>query len=71
MILELQQTLKDDGVMVSLVKLCDWFAVPRRTVYYKPTKGEPKVQEHFVKPIKAMIEENPVLTQRKLHRSSC
>lgn len=34
MILELQQTLKDDGVMVSLVKLCDWFGVPRRTVYY-------------------------------------
>ena len=59
MILELQQALKDDGVMVSLVKLCGWFGVSRRTVYYKPTKGEPKVQEQFVKPIKAMIEENP------------
>ncbi len=34
MILALQQTLKDDGVMVCLVKLCDWFGVPRRTVYY-------------------------------------
>lgn len=59
MILELQQTLKDDDVIVSLVKLCDWFAVPRRAVHYKPTKCEPKVQEQFVKPIKAMIEENP------------
>ena len=59
MILELQQALKDDGVFVSLVKLCGWFGVPRRTVYYKPTKAEPKVQDQFVKPIKAMIEENP------------
>lgn len=64
MILELQQALKDDGVMVSLVKLCRWFGVPRRTVYYKSTKGEPKVQEQFVKPIKAMIEENPSFAYR-------
>ncbi len=28
MILELQQALKDDGVFVSLVKLCGWFGVP-------------------------------------------
>ena len=33
--------------------------MPRRTVYYHSTKGQPKVQEHLVKPIKAMIEENP------------
>ena len=39
MILDLQRALKDDGVVVSLVKLCNWFGVPRRTVYYKPTKG--------------------------------
>jgi putative transposase len=37
MILALQQALKDVGVIVSLVKLCNWFGVPRRTVYYKPT----------------------------------
>ncbi|MEK0418129.1 MAG: hypothetical protein RI949_2135, partial [Pseudomonadota bacterium] len=30
-----------------------------RTVYYKPTKAEPKVQPRLVEPIKAMIEENP------------
>ena len=59
MILELQRALKEDGVAVSLVKLCEWFGVPRRTVYYKPTKGDPKVQPQFVEPIKAMIEENP------------
>ena len=59
MILALQQSLKDDGVLVSLVKLCQWFGVPRRTLYYQPTKGKPKVQPQFCEPIKAMIEENP------------
>lgn len=59
MILSLQQGLAQDGFKVSLVKLCHWFEMPRRTVYYRSTKAPPKVQEHFVKPIKAMIEENP------------
>ena len=59
MILGLQQGLKDDGFDVSLVKLCRWFEVPRRSVYYKPTKGAPKLQERFVAPIKAMIEQHP------------
>ena len=59
MILGLQQQLKYDGFEVSLVKLCRWFEVPRRTVYYAPTKAQPKLQERFVTPIKAMIEENP------------
>jgi len=59
MILGLQQQLKDDGLEVSLVKLCRWFEVPRRAVYYAPTKAQPKLQERFVTPIKAMIEENP------------
>jgi len=64
MILELQRALKEDGVIVSLVKLCNWFGVQRRTVYYKPTKGDPKVQAQFVEPIKAMIEENPAFGYR-------
>jgi len=59
MILGLQQQLKDDGLEVSLDKLCRWPEVPRRTVYYAPTKAQPKLQERFVTPIKAMIEENP------------
>jgi putative transposase len=59
MILQLQQELKAEGATVSLVKLCQWFEIPRRTVYYRSTKGAPKVQEKFVTPIKAMIEENP------------
>ncbi|MGA0825641.1 MAG: DDE-type integrase/transposase/recombinase, partial [Burkholderiaceae bacterium] len=42
-----------------MTKLCQWFEVPRRTVYYKPTKSAPKVQERFEKPVKAMIEQDP------------
>lgn len=59
MIARLQQGLLAKGVQISLVKLSQWFGVSRRTAYYRPSKAEPKVQEHLAKPIKAMIEENP------------
>ena len=59
MIETIRQGLKADGFAVSISKLCRWFGVPRRTVYDKPVKAEPVVQERFVAPIKAMIEENP------------
>jgi hypothetical protein len=48
--------LRDDGFTVPMTKLCRWFDVPRRTVYYKPVKSKPKVQERFANPIKQMIE---------------
>ena len=53
MILSLQQGLAQDGFKVSLVKLCHWFEMPRRTVYYRSTKSAPKVQEQLLDPIKA------------------
>ena len=59
MILRVQQGLLDEGVKASLSQLCRWFEVPRRTVYYQPTKAVPKVDEQLAAPIKAMIEENP------------
>lgn len=59
MIETIRQGLKEDGIDVSISKLCRWFEAPRRTVYYRPVKAEPKVQERFAKPIKAMIEEHP------------
>ena len=59
MIQTVKQGLKAEGVKVPMTKLCQWFEVPRRTVYYKPTKSAPKVQERFEKPIKAMIEQDP------------
>ena len=59
MIEGLQQGLKDEGVTVSISKLCQWFNVPRRTVYYKPSKASLRLNPAFVEPIKAMIEEEP------------
>ena len=59
MILRVQQGLLDEGVKASLSQLCRWFEVPRRTVYYQPTKAAHKVDEQLAAPIKAMIEENP------------
>ena len=45
MILRLQQGLLDEGIRASLSQLCRWFEVPRRTVYYQPTKAAPKVDQ--------------------------
>ena len=41
MILGLQLGLAEDGFKVSLVKMCQGFEVPRRTVYYRSTKAAP------------------------------
>jgi putative transposase len=59
MIRTLHEGLLADGITVPLTKLCAWFGVPRRTVYYKPTKTAPKVDPRFAIPIKAMIENEP------------
>ena len=55
----IRQGLKDDGFEVPLTKLCRWFGVARRSVYYKPSRATPKVNPAFVEPIKALIEEEP------------
>lgn len=59
MIRTLHEGLLADGIAVPLTKLCAWFGVPRRTVYYKPTKAAPKIDSRFADPIKAMIEKEP------------
>ena len=59
MIRRLQQGMKEDGFTVPMIKLCRWFEVPRRTVYDKPVKSTPKVQERLNEPIKQMIEAEP------------
>lgn len=55
----IQQGLREDGFEVSMVKLCRWFGVARRSVYYRPSKAPPKVRAELAEPIKAMIEEEP------------
>lgn len=59
MVRALHEGLLADGFAVPLTKLCPWFGVQRRTVYYKPVKSPPKIDPVFEEPIKAMIEENP------------
>ena len=59
MISSIRQGLKNDGFEVSISKLCRWFGVPRRTVYYRPTKAPPKVRPELAEPIKQLIEEEP------------
>ena len=59
MIESVKQGLEAEGVSVPMTKLCRWFEIPRRTLYYKPTKAEPKVQKRFEAPIKAMIDQDP------------
>ena len=59
MILQIQRGLKDDGISVPITKLCAWFDVPRRTVYYKPVKSPQNIQEQFAVPVKQIIEAEP------------
>lgn len=55
----IHQGLMADGIHVSISKLCRWFEVPRRSIYYRPRKAAPRIQEHLAGPVKRMIEENP------------
>lgn len=50
MIETIRQGLQADGITVSISKLCRWFEVPRRSVYYRPVKAAPTLQGHFVAP---------------------
>lgn len=59
MIQSIRQGLQAEGCVVSMAKLCRWFGVPRRTMYYKPVKSAPRVDPRYAEPIKALIEESP------------
>ena len=54
-----------------MTKLCRWFDVPRRTVYYRPVKAKPKVQDRFARPIKQMIEAEPSFGYRTVASLLC
>jgi putative transposase len=59
MIETIRQGLHAEGIAVSIAKLCRWFGVPRRSVYYRPVKSAPKIDRKYAEPIKALIEESP------------
>jgi putative transposase len=68
----IRQGLKDDGLAVSVSKLCRWIGVSRRTVYHRPKKKAPIVQERFAQPIKQLIEEHPAFGYRTVaHLLDC
>jgi putative transposase len=64
MIETIRQGLKAEGIHVPISKLCQWFGVPRRTVYYLPTKTAPTMDARLADAIKAIIEENPAFGYR-------
>lgn len=59
MIEAIRQGLKGEGFEVSIARLCRWFEVPRRTLYYRPRKSAPKIRAELAEPIHAMIEQEP------------
>lgn len=60
----IQQGLREDGFHVSMVKLCRWFGVARRSVYDKPTKAPPMVKPELAERITALIEAEPCFGYR-------
>ena len=59
MIEAIRQGLKAEGFEVSISKLCRWFGVARRSLYYKPSRATPKINPAFSEPIKDLIEAEP------------
>ena len=57
MIKTIRQGLLEEGFDVSISKRCRWFGVPRRSFYYRPVNGTPKVKPEA--PMKALIEQEP------------
>lgn len=55
----IQQGLREEGVEVSMARLCRWFSVPRRSMYYRSRKSPAKVRPELAEPIKALIEKEP------------
>lgn len=59
MIEMIRQGLLEEGIDISISKICRYLEIPRRTVYYQPVRSPPKVKPELEAPIKAMIEQEP------------
>lgn len=62
--LSVQQGLKEEGIAVPMTKLCQWFGMARRTMYYRATRKRPVVRPELAEPIKQLIEEEPAFGYR-------
>lgn len=58
--------MAEEGDRVSLCQLSRWFGIPRRTLYYRPTRQKPKVNQALAKKVKDQIEELPFAGYRTL-----
>ena len=59
LIWRLHEQFTADGIHISISRLCAWFGVARRSVYYRPQRKQPVVKEYYAEPIKQLIEEQP------------
>ena len=59
LIRHLHEQFQADGLKVSLSRLCAWFGVARRSVYYRPHKKAAVVKACYAEPIKQLIEAEP------------
>lgn len=62
----LQAELATEGKAVSIVKLCRWLGIPRRTVYYHPRRRRYALDVTRVARVKALIERFPTYGYRRL-----
>ena len=58
--------MAEEGDRVSLCQLSRWFGIPRRTLYYRPTRQKPKVNQALAKKVKDLIDELPFAGYRTL-----
>ncbi|WP_018870821.1 IS3 family transposase [Thioalkalivibrio sp. ALgr3] len=58
--------MEAEGHAVSLSRLCRWLEVPRRSVYYRPTRRRTPLNEWLVAQVKAKLEQFPTYGYRRL-----
>jgi hypothetical protein len=55
-----QGLMRAEGKAVSIAQLCQWFAVPRSTFYYRAEQRRPAaLDQALVQLVGRLIEENP------------
>lgn len=55
-----------EGKRVSLMQLCRWFGVPRRTIYYQPRPRPRRLDEARVARVKEVLERYPTYGYRRI-----
>jgi putative transposase len=64
--MHVQSEMEAEGYRVSITQLSRWFAIPRRTLYYRPKARKPTLDECRVARVKEKMEEFPSYGYRRL-----